>query len=206
MQLVNLAWTLSLLSIAIKARETVEDAARIARALVDNSPNAIGTMATIFPADHDTLAGQPFSMQEYYASCHTNGSLTLLFMPISRQSQNVLKSPTSSASISILSERPAASRARVSLIGNVTVYKDLETAPDREAIQSCYLEKHPDARIWVPGPDEPHVAYWARFDVNSIYFVGGFGGLHYIGYIPPELYASSGSLLRPVAGRLRIQQ
>lgn len=78
-------------------------------------------------------------------------------MPISRHSQNILKSPTHSAAISIWSEHPAASRARVALIGNVTIFEDVDNIPEREAIESCYIEKHPDARRWVPGPREPHV-------------------------------------------------
>jgi len=189
------------------ATETVEDAAKLGRRLVDLSPTAVGTMATIYPADHATLADHPFSLQEYYASCYQNGSLTLLVLPISRHSQNVLHSPTHAASISIGDEHPTASRARVSLLGNITLFQDLNATPDREAIQACYLEKHPDARWWLPGPREPHVAYWARFDPHSVYFVGGFGDRHYIGYIPLELYQKAKPSLDEihVAGRLTVQ-
>ncbi|KZT70976.1 hypothetical protein DAEQUDRAFT_724725 [Daedalea quercina L-15889] len=172
---------------AVSGRETVQDAAILARTLVDLSPSSIGTMATVFPDDH-ALAGQPFSLQEYYASCHTNGSLTLLLMPISRMSQNILHSDSRSVSISVMDAHPDASRPRVSLIGNVTIFNDVDVIPDEAEIKDCYIAKHPDARRWVPGPREPHVAYWARFDAESIYYVGGFGGLHYIGYIPMDLY------------------
>ncbi|EPS97717.1 hypothetical protein FOMPIDRAFT_1166186 [Fomitopsis schrenkii] len=172
---------------AVSGHETVQDAAVLARTLVDLSPSGIGTMATVFPDEH-ALAGQPFSLQEYYASCHANGSLVLLFMPISRASQNVLHSDSRSVSISVMDPHPNASRPRVSLIGNVTIFSDVDAIPDEEEMKACYTAKHPDARRWVPGPREPHVAYWARFDPQTIYFVGGFGGLHYIGYIPPELY------------------
>ncbi|CAL1707611.1 unnamed protein product [Somion occarium] len=173
------------------AKETVEDAAKLTRKLVDHATEAVGIMATVYPADHPTLAGQPFSLQEYYASCHSNGSLTLLFLPISRHSQNIIHSPTHSASISIGSEHPTASRPRVSLIGNVTVFNKLDETPNRGEIESCYIAKHPDAKWWLPGPREPHVAYWARFDPHTIYFVGGFGDRHYIGYVPLELYQSA---------------
>ncbi|KAF8650399.1 hypothetical protein AX16_005207 [Volvariella volvacea WC 439] len=117
--------------------------------------------------------GQPFSMQEYYArlvcrsarsfrwppqrslmicesSCHKNGSLTLLFLPISRHSRNIQRSPNHHASLSITSEIPAAAHARVSLIGNVIVYQDARTMPNVDDIKRCYLEKHPDARWWLP--------------------------------------------------------
>ncbi|PCH43767.1 hypothetical protein WOLCODRAFT_75371, partial [Wolfiporia cocos MD-104 SS10] len=162
--------------------------ALLARNLVDLSPSGLGMMATVYPEDHVTLAGDPFSLQEYYASCHENGSLTLLFMPISRHSQNVLGSPSRAASISVADEHPDASRARVALIGNVTIFEDIRSAPNVDTIQQCYLRRHPDARRWLPGPREPHIAYWARFDPHTVYYVGGFGSEHYIGYIPLDMY------------------
>ncbi|TFY71559.1 hypothetical protein EVG20_g1445 [Dentipellis fragilis] len=135
-------------------------------------------------------AGKPYSMQEYYANCHSNGSLTLILLPISRHSQNILKSPTHAASLSVWTNPPRASRARVSLMGNVTMldYSD----PAGAALRECYLAQHPDARWWVPGDDEgAHLAYWARFDPHTVYFVGGFGDSHYIGYVPKQLYQSA---------------
>ncbi|KAF9010496.1 pyridoxamine 5'-phosphate oxidase-domain-containing protein [Cyathus striatus] len=146
-------------------------------------------MATVFPSNDADLAGQPFSMQEYYASCYQNGSLTLLFLPISRHSKNVLHSSRQSASISVTSEVPAASRPRVSLIGNITVFTNTSAISDLHLIKQCYLEKHPDAKWWLPDDDDAaHISYWARFDPQRIYFVGGFGGAHYIGFVPLDLY------------------
>ncbi|KAK0195377.1 pyridoxamine 5'-phosphate oxidase-domain-containing protein, partial [Armillaria mellea] len=172
--------------------ESVEDAARIARSLVDVSPLSVGTMATVFPPDDPLLPGHPFSLQEYYASCLSNGSLTLLFLPISRHSRNILASPSHLVSISITSELPAAHRPRVSLLGNVTVFTDIEGVDNLTEIKKCYLEKHPDAKRWLPGDDEgAHLSYWARFDLESVYFVGGFGGRHYIGFIPMKLYQNA---------------
>jgi hypothetical protein len=100
------------------------------------------------------------------SSCYTNGSLALLFLPISRHSQNIIRSPSHTASISIWSEpTPKASRARVSLMGNVTVFEDDAQIGDIEALQKCYLQSHPDARSWLPeSPRAPHISYWARFD------------------------------------------
>ena len=85
-------------------------------------------------------------------------------MPISRHSKNILQSSTRSASISISSEHPAARKARVALIGNVTVFENLGDTPEREAIESCYLETHPDAKWWIPGPREPHIVRYQLFD------------------------------------------
>ena len=123
-------------------------------------------------------------------SCHENGSLTLLFMPISRHSKNILASEGRVASITVADEHPAASRARVSLMGNVTVFYNVDDTPDKEMIEFCYVQKHPDARHWLPRGNSHAVgclplvfpcilsglsvadgsvsdvlqAYWARFD------------------------------------------
>ncbi|KAF9792492.1 pyridoxamine 5'-phosphate oxidase-domain-containing protein [Thelephora terrestris] len=214
----QICWTLSLclmltlFPILTRGEETVFDAARISRRLVDSSPDSVGTFATIFPSDHPDLPGEPFSLQQYYASCHTNGSLALLFLPISRHSKNILRSANHSASLSVASPHPAAWKPRVSLIGSVTVFRDVANTPDEDQTASCYLKRHPDAVHWLPkDKHQPHVAYWARFDPYAIYFVGGFGSSHYIGYIPLELYQTA---LRPesphdpksIAGRILIDQ
>ena len=91
-------------------------------------------------------------MQEYYASCFSNGSLALIFLPISRHSQNILHSPSHSASVSVWSEPPSASQPRVSLMGNVTLLEDDDG--EVQGLKECYLAQHKDARWWLPGDDE----------------------------------------------------
>ncbi|KAH8827188.1 pyridoxamine 5'-phosphate oxidase-domain-containing protein [Flagelloscypha sp. PMI_526] len=175
------------------AYETVYDAARIARSLVDDSETSIGTMATTFPSEYPNLPNHPFALQEYYASCHQNGTLTLLFLPISRHSQNILHTDGHAASITITSTRPAARNARVSLLGNVTIFEDTPTVPELQRIKQCYLNIHPDAKWWLPDDDgAAHISYWAFFHPHSVYFVGGFGDKHYIGWVPLDLYHDSG--------------
>ncbi|KAJ3535503.1 hypothetical protein NMY22_g6460 [Coprinellus aureogranulatus] len=93
----------------------------------------------------------------------------------------------------------AASRPRVSLLGNVTVFTDIAKVPDREAIQECYLSKHHDAKWWLP--DDENAAHIGKLLFLSgrlndalkkaVYFVGGFGGLHYIGWIPLDIYQNA---------------
>ena len=57
--------------------------------------------------------------------------------------------------MTVWSSPPAASRARVALIGNVTIL-DTQLAVD-SGIQDCYLQQHPDARFWLPDdPDGAH--------------------------------------------------
>ncbi|KAF8750807.1 hypothetical protein RHS01_09179 [Rhizoctonia solani] len=87
-------------------------------------------------------------------------------------------------------ERGPAATARVALMGmspfsmwrhvNGSDFGGLPVLPssDLEARQmsECFLAKHPDAKWWVPGrPGAPHVAWWARFDPQAVFYVGGFG-------------------------------
>ena len=91
-------------------------------------------------------------------SCHHNGSLSLLFLPISRHSKNILGSANHSASLSVASPNPAAWKPRVSLIGSVTVFRDVANTPDEDEIASCYLKRHPDAVHWLPKDKrQPHI-------------------------------------------------
>ncbi|PFH58677.1 hypothetical protein XA68_13350 [Ophiocordyceps unilateralis] len=56
----------------------------------------------------------------------------------------------------------------------------------RMELASCYVERHQDAKIWLPGTDAPHKTEWNRFVVTAIYWVGGFGDRAYIGWIPVD--------------------
>ena len=128
-----------------------------------------------------TTQGAPLSALEISvllilisSSCYTNGSLSLITMPISRHTRNIRNSPSHSASITVWTSPPAASRARVSLIGNVT-FLESRFAVD-SGIQDCYLGRHPvsshltgivaevehvqDARWWLP--DDPDAAHTVR--------------------------------------------
>ncbi|KAJ3552205.1 hypothetical protein NM688_g4271 [Phlebia brevispora] len=169
------------ISLAPECTQTMPYAARIARRLVDFS-DGIGNMATVYPDDDPTLAGTPAIVT------------ARILWQLSREwfSDTVIHADFQT-------------QARVSLMGNVTIFQELDSTPERDAIQFCYLSRHPDAHRWVPGPREPHIAYWARFDPHSVYFVGGFGSSHYIGYIPLEMYRSAAPI-QSTAGRILVEQ
>lgn len=101
-------------------------------------------------ADPTASIGQPFGLMEYYAPCYSNGSLAILFFGISRNGRNILASPNQAASISIQSppSYSLATKPRVALVGNVTVFPNHYEGG--EALQECYRKSHPDA-WWVPG-------------------------------------------------------
>lgn len=78
----------------------------------------------------------------------------------------------------------AANLPRFSLLGyleSVTPGSDAQA----QALQSCFLEYHPDAKYWLPG-NRIHAAEWVRLVVTQVYWVGGFGDRAYIGWIPAQ--------------------
>ncbi|KZS98441.1 hypothetical protein SISNIDRAFT_143529 [Sistotremastrum niveocremeum HHB9708] len=157
----------------------------LARASVLLRRSSRPTIQSLRPPD------RPFSLPEYYASCFTNGSLALLLFPISRTAQNIQRSSNHSATFTMWADPPASSRARVALIGSVTPVPT--GSYEQDGIDRCFVKRHPDARGWVPDAKHaPHLSYWARFDPEEVYYVGGFGSEHFIGTIPLDLYQKSG--------------
>ena len=58
-----------------------------------------------------------------------------------------------------------------------------------DAVESCFLGRHPDSAIVAPGRDV-HASSWYTLNATSIYYFGGFGNVSYIGFIPVEMYRS----------------
>ncbi|ELU37114.1 hypothetical protein AG1IA_08859 [Rhizoctonia solani AG-1 IA] len=100
MRVLSLGILYSIFSLSL-GWETVEDAARLSRELVKRE--SVGTLATVYPSDYRIagLAGHPFALMEYYASCHKNGSLSYLFFPISQNARNVASTPGKTASFTV---------------------------------------------------------------------------------------------------------
>lgn len=78
----------------------------------------------------------------------------------------------------------AANLPRFSLLGYLEDVH-LSSAADAQALQSCFLGYHPDAKYWLPG-NRIHESGWVRLVVTQVYWVGGFGDRAYIGWIPVE--------------------
>lgn len=90
------------------------------------------------------------------SSCYQNGSLALVFLPISQNSRNIVKSPTHAASMTVATTPAAAANSRVALLGTVDVFYEIDSGTAAELAQ-CYTESHPDAAVWLPGvPNAPH--------------------------------------------------
>jgi hypothetical protein len=56
--------------------------------------------------------------------------------------------------------------------------------------EECFLAKHPEAKWWLPGAGF-HDFKWYNLEIEEIYYIGGFGGIHYIGWIDVDTYYSA---------------
>ena len=121
------------------------------------------------------------TMSQYHAPCFLSPFLTMLLMPISLSTRNILSTPFHSATYTLSMPMDYApspmSRGRVALIGNVTIlpYESIPE-PELKRLEKCYTWYHPDAVEWLPYQDQhPFNSFWARFEPKDIYYVGGFG-------------------------------
>ena len=71
---------------------------------------------------------------------------------------------------------------RVTLLGTLVPVPQ----PELDRAQKAYLALHPQASEWIGFSD--FILY--RFTVVDVYWVGGFGGAHYIGWVDPGTYLS----------------
>ena len=173
--------------------------------------SSTGVLTTVFPQNISEIpaygrtpadvAGISIGLPEYIADCEGEGNPTIIALGVSTSTKNVLygdgegdgKGRNVSLSLSWWEQyakpenkgREAWSMAnlpRVSLIGY------LEEIPDEEVrereIEECFVGKHKDSRLWLPGSKfAAHQGKWARVVVEEVYWIGGFGGTNYIGWL-----------------------
>ena len=80
-----------------------------------------------------------------------------------------------------------AAHPRLALIGKL---KTIDDSDEAARLKRCFTTRHPDAKLWTPG-NKIHETYWVEFEVQSVYWIGGFGNVAYIGWIPKELYQNA---------------
>ena len=81
----------------------------------------------------------------------------------------------------------ATDRNRVALFGHL---EKLTEQSDMETAAKVFGRYHRDAKAYYP-PQGPHYAFWAILRVDRVYWLGGFGDRHYIGWVPLDLYKQS---------------
>lgn len=176
-------------------RPTVEDAASYARTLVKRE--SLTNVNTIY-----NETGFPVSFVEYYADCGNDGSPVLLIIDMSSSYQNIQKGSPVSLSIRVGDHPPneqvdpkypgsrpnsVAGSPRINLRGHLETVSQEEDPLEYLKLEKCFLKRHKDAAWWLPH-NPIHSSHFAKFVIESIYFIGGFGDTGYIGDIPVEMY------------------
>ncbi|KAK9241395.1 pyridoxamine 5'-phosphate oxidase-domain-containing protein [Lipomyces kononenkoae] len=170
-------------------KPSVDEAAVQVRELVFKE--SLADLNTVF--QDGQLAGSAIGLLEYYADCDGDGSLTLLMVEVGHTFKNwkagspvslsIRRTPRFGRSLS------PASEPRASLKGSLSFIAE----DDKKAITHaghCFVSRHPDAKAWLPG-NKVHKTAFMKFDVESVYWLGGFGNVAYIGDIPVALYKNA---------------
>ncbi|KAG2733802.1 hypothetical protein G9P44_003327 [Scheffersomyces stipitis] len=190
------------------------EGASVARTLVKReSLTNLNTIKKIKRKD-GSVRSLPVSGMEYYADCDESGDPYLLLVDIGSSFQNILKGSDYSLTIRAgdhpsienvdlnypgsIAASPAGS-PRVQLSGRlVQLTYTSPFDPELIKLERCFLRRHPDAQLWLPhNVVSPHSSHWFRFEVDDVYFVGGFGSSAYIGEIDADLYHSVSPLPDP---------
>lgn len=178
-------------------------AASIARTLLNRE--SLMNVNTLQSSADNTLS-IPVSAMEYYADCDADGDPYWLVVNIGSTYQNIIVGSPYSFTIRMgdhplndyvnpnypggISTSPAGS-PRMNLKGKLEEVSFLDPN-ELMRIEKCFLERHPDAKWWLPSNIvSPHKTHWAKILVSEVYLVGGFGDRAYIGKIDSETYHSS---------------
>ncbi|ANZ74509.1 BA75_01091T0 [Komagataella pastoris] len=182
----------------------VKTAASVARTLVHRE--SLTQLNSIYQSGE--LQGVPVSFVEYYADCFNDGNPLMLLVDISTSQKNIAQGSPYSLSIKVGDHQLAdkkvngkypgetfkstAGSPRVSITGKL--HDVTEQVSHNISLTKCFVERHHDSLFWIPGKEVAHSSKWWKFDVESVYFVGGFGNMAYIGEIPLEEYLSASLL------------
>ncbi|GJJ68015.1 heme iron utilization protein [Entomortierella parvispora] len=176
------------------AGESLEQAAGLARNLVKNTN--VGTFMTVMNSarQEGRLEGYPFGSMDYYVDdCDQPGTPLML---LSSLQINIKNAETNNKVSLAIRKLPAEGEKgnpmvdpRVTLMGHL-VPVDKEKHARAEA---CFVAKHPEAKWWLPGAGF-HDFKWYNMEIDDIYYIGGFGGIHYIGWIDVATYYGADNL------------
>ncbi|GMM35025.1 hypothetical protein DASC09_023500 [Saccharomycopsis crataegensis] len=179
----------------------VTQGARVARTLVLRE--SIGNLVTL-----DSKDGFPVAFSEYYIDGYNTGDPVLILLNISSTWRNIKNSEDGKISFSIRTgdHQPrdhvnfnypggiassTSGSPRISLKGKIVPMK-IDDPIELAKLEIKFTKRHPDAKFWLPGSKiSAHGGFWAKVEIESIYFIGGFGDRAFIGAIPVDLYHES---------------
>lgn len=183
----------------------------MARRLLALSPS--GVISTNFPESlppsahaPSDVAGLSIALREYIADCDgslpsdlshgDNGDPTVLGLRIGTTFKNIAAGSNLSLQLDWWDHLNEAGPVYPGLplspaaLPRVTLFGYLDNLPSplpddaAAALEKCFLEPHPDAKVWLPGASySPHASFWARLVVTHAYWIGGFGDVQQIGWI-----------------------
>lgn len=186
-----------------------QEAASVARTLVlRESLTNVNTFKSTRHLD-GSVTKVPVSTMEYYADCDNDGNPYWLVVDVGSTYQNILQGSDLSMTIRVgdhpanddvdpnypggIAASPAGS-PRLNLFGRLTNVT-FDNFLDQVKLEACFVKRHPDSKFWLPSNKlSPHATHWAKFVVDDVYFVGGFGGRAYIGEIHNDTYHNASPL------------
>ncbi|SAM03378.1 hypothetical protein [Absidia glauca] len=177
-----------------KSDQDVNAAAALARQVVQDS--GIGTMLTLVDSSvNDQFEGYPFGLMEYYAEGCDNvdsGDLLLFMSDLQINARNAHhQNQKVGFTIRALKDynKPFGNQSTPVQQPRFTLLGELVQMPRslRKDNMKCFGQAHREAIFW----ERFHDFAFYRLEVKSIYYVGGFGGINYIGWIPLHLYQDS---------------
>ncbi|KAI9359113.1 pyridoxamine 5'-phosphate oxidase-domain-containing protein [Pilaira anomala] len=173
----------------VNSLQSVQVAAQLARRIVSDAGR--GTILTLM---HGTeFDGFPFGIMEYYSDkCNDNGNLLLFMSDLQLSAKNMHgNSKKIGFTINALKDyNPSygnhstpVQQPRFTLFGNI---KSVPESKSEESMK-CFVQTHPEAKPW----NSFHDFHFYEFQVQNMYYVGGFGGINYIGWIPAHIYRNA---------------
>jgi len=164
--------------------QTRKSAVIEAREFVHN--NSFGTLSTINQGSHD-FGGFPAGQIEYYSETD-DASLLMIRVDMSSAFGNIRKGSPASLAIRAGDAPRKVTPMHMAANHRIILYGEFDDYTPSEDEMRNFFARHPDADDWRPGSFGFHKTFWTKFTITGIYYIGGFGGEHYIGSIPVDQY------------------
>ncbi|KAJ3013726.1 UNVERIFIED_CONTAM: hypothetical protein HDU68_000573 [Siphonaria sp. JEL0065] len=175
--------------------ESAIDASRIAKRILSDSI-VVGELATIMADTKHSHARTPLSTLEmiWTNDCedpHNNKDPWLALVSWGVHATNIKKDPNASIHVrdkyfytrpNHNDEKGLLNHPRFTLFGTL-----VQMESTQENIE-CMLKKHPDVKEWFSSHSFKLFKLETKGDV---YFLGGYGDQHYVGWVPENVYQSS---------------